>query len=190
MAASEPVTTTKTLRPDPSEFQSGDFVWPKKPGVIVPYSAAYAPDMRQVPTDFYDRQKFETEKRAYLEQVAKSDRDFTASREDRFNRLSFEAFAKQYQGSQTLNVESLGTGSIVYVGHVAILEIWDGKPFVIEAVPNKAMLGLLHRLVQLAFDDRRQMLGTPLQPLYRYKWPLRRFHHGLDVVGLVPMRLR
>lgn len=140
MAASEPVTTTKTLRPDPSEFQSGDFVWPKKPGVIVPYSAAYAPDMRQVPTDFYDRQKFETEKRAYLEHVAKSDRNFTASQEDRFNRLSFEAFAKQYQGSQTLNVESLGTGSIVYVGHVAVLEIWDGKPFVIEAVSSRGVV--------------------------------------------------
>ncbi|MBQ9352074.1 YiiX/YebB-like N1pC/P60 family cysteine hydrolase [Phyllobacterium sp.] len=96
--------------------------------------------MRQVPTDFYDRQKFETEKRAYLEHVAKSDRNFTASREDRFNRLSFEAFAKQYQGSQTLNVESLGTGSIVYVGHVAVLEIWDGKPFVIEAVSGRGVV--------------------------------------------------
>ncbi|MFJ7353069.1 YiiX/YebB-like N1pC/P60 family cysteine hydrolase [Phyllobacterium sp. NPDC097923] len=96
--------------------------------------------MRQVPTDFYDRQKFETEKRAYLEHVAKSDRNFTASQEDRFNRLSFEAFAKQYQGSQTLNVESLGTGSIVYVGHVAVLEIWDGKPFVIEAVSSRGVV--------------------------------------------------
>ncbi|MBZ3691637.1 YiiX/YebB-like N1pC/P60 family cysteine hydrolase [Phyllobacterium calauticae] len=140
MAASEPVTTAKTLRPDPSEFQSGDFVWPKKPGVIVPYSAAYAPDMRQVPTDFYDRQKFETEKRAYLEQVAKSDPDFTAAREARLNRLDFEEFAKLYHGPQKLSKESLGTGSIVYVGHVAILEICDGKPFVIEAVSGRGVV--------------------------------------------------
>lgn len=115
-------------------------MWPKKPGVIVPYSAAYAPDMRQVPTDFYERQKFEAEKSAYLEQTVESDPYFTVSEENQFTRLSFEAFAKQYHGSQNLNAESLGTGAIVYVGHVAILEICDGKPFVIEAVSGKGVV--------------------------------------------------
>ncbi|PRD50424.1 YiiX/YebB-like N1pC/P60 family cysteine hydrolase [Phyllobacterium myrsinacearum] len=140
MALPEPLTTAKTSRPDPSGFQSGDFVWPKKPGVIVPYSASYAPEMRQIPTDFYDKQKFEAEKSAYLERAAKSDPDFAASQENRLNRLSFEAFARQYHGSHTLNAASLGTGSIVYVGHVAILEICDGAPFVIEAVSGQGVI--------------------------------------------------
>lgn len=139
MASLAPILA-ELSRPDPATFESGDLVWPKKPGIIVPYSASYAPEMRQVPTDFYDEQKFETEKSAYVKQAAQSDPDFTATDEDQLNRLDFEAFAKQYHGSQILNKESLGTGSIVYVGHVAILEIWDGKPFVIEAVSGKGVI--------------------------------------------------
>lgn len=95
--------------------------------------------MQQVPTDFYDKQKFEFEKTAYLKQ-AHADPDFTALEEDQLNRLDFEAFAKRYHGSQALNKESLGSGSIVYVGHVAIIEILDGKPFVIEAISGQGVI--------------------------------------------------
>jgi uncharacterized protein YycO len=127
-------------RPDPAAFESGDLVWPKKPGVIVPYSASYAPQMRLVPTDFYDEKKFEAEKSAYLKRAAKSDPDFTAAEEDHLNRLDFEKFAKEFHGSQSLGTESLGAESIVYVGHVAIIEIEAGKPFVIEAISGQGVI--------------------------------------------------
>ncbi|UGX85126.1 YiiX/YebB-like N1pC/P60 family cysteine hydrolase [Phyllobacterium meliloti] len=138
------------LRPDPATFEQGDFIWPKKPGVLVPYSTSYITEMKLVPTDFYDEPTWVAEKKLYLERQASDPASqLSATDRTRLAELSFAEFAAEYAGIESVDVEDLGTdtkieefalGTIVYVGHVGIIEIEGGKPFVIEAISGKGVI--------------------------------------------------
>ena len=118
-------------RPDPSKFESGDFIWPKKPGAIVPYDSS-------LQTTYADaKAKWERERAAFVNRVKG---DPNSSSEDRaaaaaLSGMEFREFLARYLADETPEIPGAYTsGSPLYVGHVGILLIRDGKPHVIEAI--------------------------------------------------------
>lgn len=118
-------------RPDPTLFQSGDLVWPKKPGVYVPYNSG----SRNAPSE--DRDQWESEKKAYLakHKTPPQTELLLRRRIATLQNMDFREFLAVYAGGQTPGVPGLYSGGIAYVGHVGIIEVdSDGKSWVIEAL--------------------------------------------------------
>ncbi|MCK1403876.1 YiiX/YebB-like N1pC/P60 family cysteine hydrolase [Bradyrhizobium sp. 76] len=111
-------------------FNSGDFLWPKKPGEFVPYSqqANAGPE--------HDAAIWQKEKQQFLEQAATESSGLSASQLAQIKDLDYREFLARYEADQrpgTPGVYSSGGG--VYVGHVAIVNITsDRKPEVVEAI--------------------------------------------------------
>src|SRR6187551_961488 len=88
--------STDLPRPNPSLFQSGDFVWPKKPGVYVPYNAGStnSPDL--------DRERWNRERDAYLKKnkdSATADK-VLQQRLETLRTMDFREFIATYAGGQ------------------------------------------------------------------------------------------
>jgi hypothetical protein len=118
-------------RPDPTLFQSGDLVWPKKPGAYVPYNSG---NDRSVASD---QMVWEREKNEYIQTLkAKPNLDSIETESIRLlSTMTFRDFLAIYEGNQTPGIPGAYSGSGFYVGHVAIVEIdSNNTPWVIEAV--------------------------------------------------------
>jgi hypothetical protein len=107
--------------PDPSTFQSGDFVWPKKPGTFVPYNSGAQHDPDQ------DRKKWSLEREAAIRR-APSVHELAA--------LSYDEFRSRYlRGHKPGDFQSFGTGNAASVGHVGLIDVEpNGDAYVIEAL--------------------------------------------------------
>jgi hypothetical protein len=125
-------TQTSLPRPDPSRFQSGDFIWPKRPGEYVPYQ--YPP--RNSESYREDEQRWLEEKNRFLAHVSTAAPHFSAGDIEAIRKLSFPDFLGRYAGDQDRqNPYRFLSGSGVYVGHVAIIEIdASGQRWVVEAL--------------------------------------------------------
>ncbi|MGZ5036705.1 MAG: YiiX/YebB-like N1pC/P60 family cysteine hydrolase [Usitatibacter sp.] len=125
--------------PDPKTFQSGDFIWPRKPGDFVPYEASG-------PTDFeVARQRWNDERALFIAKVRANpnstpqDRQFATNLEA----MDFREFLSFYEADQPRGVpQPFGGGAIVlYVGHVGIVSVdQGGNVSVVEALWGKGVV--------------------------------------------------
>jgi hypothetical protein len=124
--------------PNPQAFQSGDLIWPKKPGAFVPYRSGTAP---QLDTEQLQWQK---ERQDFLQREAKrsASERLSNAQLDFFRTLDFREFHARYAGDQRPGVPgAYSTGGGIYVGHVGLIEIEaDGSPWVIEAIWGKGVI--------------------------------------------------
>ena len=121
--------------PDPRQFQSGDFLWPKKPGVFVPYDAgpARAQDV--------DEAKWNEERDRFVANVATKAPYFTPAQTEKMRRLKYSDFYAAYTGAGKARSTAYSSGGPIYVGHVGIVEIDEvGVPWVIEALWGRGVI--------------------------------------------------
>lgn len=122
--------------PDKSIFQSGDFVWPKKPGVFVPYNYNTQRSLEN------DERQWIIERDAFVAKAKKHPGYMSAEDIQQLQRLTFREFYARYAGDQRPNTPGqYSSGGGIYVGHVGILEIDSGKSaWVIEALIGKGIV--------------------------------------------------
>jgi hypothetical protein len=120
-------------RPDPKTFEPGDMIWPKVPGAIVPYAAPNSP-RPMAPREeegIYSRERWEQEKEDFLRKEPAG--ELSPDQIEAIKKLSFEEFTSRYYGN--VEPDTTMSGSIVYVGHVGILDVDNrGNIEVVEAV--------------------------------------------------------
>lgn len=127
--------TNDTPTIDPKQFQSGDFLWPKKPGVFVPYDAGppRAPDA--------DEAKWNEERDRFIANVATKAPYFTPAQIQNMRNLSYREFYARYAGAGQRKSATYSSGGPIYVGHVGIVEIDEtGVPWVIEALSDRGVI--------------------------------------------------
>jgi hypothetical protein len=111
-------------------LQAGDLIWPKKPGAFIPYNS------RPGEADASDASRWRAEKNAYLKRL-QSNPNPSAEEKKRYSALqnmTYKEFAARYLGDR--NPDKPDTFGLpgIEVGHVGIIEIRDGRPFVVEAM--------------------------------------------------------
>lgn len=115
-------------RPDPASFESGDLLWPKPVGAIVPYTSGL-PEADEAARWVQDRNDFIA--RAQRPQASADERETALA----LSRMGFRQFLGLYlddQGDGTIAPRSsLGP---YYVGHVAIVLRSGSSVDVVEAV--------------------------------------------------------
>lgn len=129
-------TPTSDPLPDPSKFESGDFVWPKKRGVYIPYKSGSRNDPNE------DERKWIAERDKFVSEASKAAPDLRGPDLEYLRTLSFPEFYARYVGDQVPGTpgvyESKGG---IYVGHVAILEKGSaGQTWVIEAIDGSGVI--------------------------------------------------
>ncbi|MGH7770090.1 MAG: YiiX/YebB-like N1pC/P60 family cysteine hydrolase [Candidatus Binatia bacterium] len=118
--------------PNPATFEPGDFVWPKLPGMIIPYESR--PDGL---TD--ERIVWETQKREFIDSVRTNP---AASLEDReaaiqLEDITFNAFKRRYLLDAAADTVEPFSPDILPVGHVGIVSFSGaGEPSITEAAPG------------------------------------------------------
>jgi uncharacterized protein YycO len=122
------VTAMRQRRPDPSTFQTGDVIWPRQPWVFIPFNSR--------PAGSYDPDKtgWEREKQEFLERVKQNPR---ASENDRavstqLEAMSYQEFRARFL-SGTEEDEVTAAGWLPWIGHVAMIQVRDGTPWVVES---------------------------------------------------------
>lgn len=131
------VESSELPRPNPDLLESGDFVWPKRPGAYVPYNAGSGN------SPALDKEQWLREKDAYLLKNEKSaGLDETLhQRLDTLRTMDFREFISVYAGGQELGVPGLYSGGSAYVGHVGIIEVDSNRtPWVIEALLDQGVI--------------------------------------------------
>jgi hypothetical protein len=116
--------------PDSKTFQAGDFIWPKRPGVYVPYDATQRGDPNEEERRWVDdRDRFVANASTLAPYLTPTDVEFLRT-------LSFREFYSRYVGDQVPDTPGLyASGGGIYVGHVGIIDIDpSGEPWVIEAL--------------------------------------------------------
>jgi len=162
-AAMSIYTARAADRPLDSDLQSGDLLWPKRPGALVPYTSASADAEDDLSA------QWTREKEAYLAELSVRP-ELTADEKAQYSTLksmTYEEFVESYlggfEGASTIPYGS----SVLYVGHVAIVDVVDGVPYVIEAVSPTVrrityQAWLQQRVGNLVWQGR--LLGlTPMQ---------------------------
>lgn len=128
------LAATASPHPDATTFQSGDFLWPAKPGAFIPRSLT----LTSGPSE--EANLWTEEKRKFIEQVRQSGNADQAALADSLERLTFKQFkARYFDGSSGVQERGMAERSTVLpqVGHVAIIEIdAKGAPWVVEAMPK------------------------------------------------------
>jgi hypothetical protein len=111
-------------------LQAGDLIWPKKPGAFIPYNS------RPGEADASDASRWLAEKNAYLKRL-EGNPNTSPEEKERYSALknmTYKEFAARYLGGRNPdNPDMFGLPGIE-VGHVGIIEIRDGIPFVVEAM--------------------------------------------------------
>jgi hypothetical protein len=124
------VQTAGATPPAAELLQAGDLIWPKKPGAFVPYNS------RPGDANASDAPRWQAEKKAYLDSLRRNPNPSQEEKE-RFSALqdmTYKEFAARYLGDRIPGrPDTFGLAGIE-VGHVGIIEIKDGKPFVVEAM--------------------------------------------------------
>jgi cell wall-associated NlpC family hydrolase len=150
--ASAQTPSPKTIAdfPDAAGFRSGDLVWPKKKGTIVPKTRSLAP---AAPTQ--DRRDWEAARQQMLANPAAM--GLSPDVAERLRTLSYEEFERVYftgpvqpSGPTTRSMGALGP---VSVGHVGFIELdAAGVPHIIEATPT-APDGTKGGVIRLRYAD-------------------------------------
>jgi hypothetical protein len=125
------------LVPEANTLQSGDLLWPKKPGKFVPYDSTTEED--------YDakRHQWLTEKAAYIQRVRNTPNSGPHALQwaTDLEQMTFEEFLRIYEGDHGEDyIVRFGGESPLYVGHVGIVLIESGSPFIVEAVMGKGVI--------------------------------------------------
>jgi hypothetical protein len=116
--------------PPSAELQAGDLLWPKKPGDVILFNAEPGK------ADKDDAVLWRQERDAYLETLRKASNPTPEERERyvALQSMTYEEFSARYLDDRSPGEPAtFGTGD-PYVGHVAIVDLENGKPVVIEAV--------------------------------------------------------
>lgn len=137
--------------PNAAGFQSGDLVWPKKKGTIVPKTRSLAP---AAPTQ--DRRDWEAARQQMLADPAAL--GLSPEVAERLKTMSYEEFERVYfsapvqpSGSTTRSMGALGQP--ISVGHVGLIEVdAGGIPYVVEATPT-APDGTKGGVIRLRYAD-------------------------------------
>ena len=129
IAGAQAIIETTPPLPRPAMFEAGDLLWPKKPGVFVPYS-------QQIGTGpARDRQIWEQEKQEFLDRAVRGHTSMTSEQIADLRRLDYREFVARYHGDQKPGEPGVySSGGGLYVGHVAL-----GQPVVIEALWDKGV---------------------------------------------------
>ena len=122
--------------PNKDSFESGDFVWPKKPGAYVPYNSGAHSDAA------VDEQRWMSERRTFLERAAQKGKYFTDKDLSAIRQLTYREFYARYAGDQSPGVPGTYTsGAGIYVGHVGVLEKdQQNEVWVVEALMGKGVV--------------------------------------------------
>lgn len=137
MSIAQAQAQPKYSPPDESLLEAGDFIFPKKPGVYVPYF-----DRGGQPSTFAkDEAEWNAEKQKFLATVKEKLPYFSDQDIETIRRLSFAEFYAAYTGSVVSNEPLLQKGFGLYVGHVGIIDVdQDQKKWVIEAIADKGVI--------------------------------------------------
>jgi len=124
--------------PEKGSFQSGDFVWPKKPGAYVPYRSGASSPFDD------DRVLWERERQRFLarERTLPMNQRMPAERLQELRSMDFREFHARYVGGQRPGLPgTYSGGSAVYVGHVGIVDIDpEGIAWIVEALMGKGVV--------------------------------------------------
>jgi cell wall-associated NlpC family hydrolase len=119
--------------PDPSTFQSGDFVWPKKKGAVIPFSLPDSAPSNEEAEWNAQHERFLRDAAAQGPMPPDVLEKLKALRYSDYERSYFDEPSPSLTGGP--EARSL-SGATVAVGHVAIIDIdAAGIPYVIEAIP-------------------------------------------------------
>jgi Permuted papain-like amidase enzyme, YaeF/YiiX, C92 family len=134
--AQEPSLTDPPL-PNPATFQSGDLLWPKKPGQFVPYRSVIAAD----PVDDEEKRWLQ-ERGEFITRARPGDTYLTSDELGTLETMSFREFYARYAGDQKPGIPgAYSSGNGIYVGHVAILSVDnENVVWVIEALWGKGVV--------------------------------------------------
>ena len=132
-------------------LQSGDLIWPKPPGKFIPYKSRLGEATGR------EAAEWEKEKEQYLNQL-RAKPNLTRLEQERLQwlqKMSYADFAAEYfapvpSGETTPR----GLGGFLYVGHVGIISIESGTPFVIEAVSDQEHA--VHRILYSKWIDQHK----------------------------------
>lgn len=117
--------------PVATSLRTGDFLWPKLPGKVVPYNS------RPGEAATSDAQQWNTDRRAELSRLETLVSP-TVEENERYRLLSgmnYQAFQTQYLTSYPAGaILSYGTIGAVATGHVAIVDVRETTPWIIEAM--------------------------------------------------------
>lgn len=118
-------------RPDPSSFQAGDLLWPRKPQYYIPYGTQPMGSFKK------DKAEWEREKQVFVERVKKDPKatEYDRALATRLKDLSFEQFHARYIGDG--EGELSAQGWVPYVGHVAMVFFKNDTAWVVEAIPGQ-----------------------------------------------------
>jgi hypothetical protein len=127
--------------PDKDTFQSGDLVWPKKPGTFVPYSQDYDA------TPETDQAIWERERTEFLRQAETGSTHLTGDQLEALKKLDYREFLSRYHADQQPGEPGVyGTGGGIYVGHVGIVDVSsDGEIYIIEALLDRGVVRTSYR---------------------------------------------
>lgn len=132
--------------PDPAQFATGDLVWPKPAGTLIPYSgvdpqkaALSNPELRE---DEWQKLRvdFVRSTRSNAAQLPEADRSYQLQLAQIIEDMTYSEFINKYAAEATpQEFQTYGIGQIAYVGHVAFIEVDPATkvPYVIEAVYGK-----------------------------------------------------
>lgn len=140
--------TQSAARPDPKTFETGDLVWPKRPGAFVPYAGTpvnkLLVDAEELREDEWNdlRIQYIRSARSDAPVINPDIRAYRMRVADVVENLSYTRFFNDYSASVGPDdFQTFGAGQIAYVGHVGIIEVdpSDRTPYVIEAVYGNAL---------------------------------------------------
>lgn len=122
--------------PAASSLESGDFLWPKLDNKIVPYDSEIGEAAEAV------RIKWEGERKAELSRLEGLNL-LNAEERDRYavlSNMNYQEFLSTYLGGAPVGtVIPLGAIGPVATGHVAIVDVRDGTPWIIEAMLHEGV---------------------------------------------------
>lgn len=126
---------TPAKDPDPTPppatmLQSGDLIWPKRPGALVFY------DSRLQVAEEGEAARWEREKEKYLKGILGHASPLPEEKERyaALRNMNYEDFVDYYLSDQLPGKSSAFGWGAVEVGHVAIVQIKEGEPYIIEAM--------------------------------------------------------
>lgn len=116
--------------PEATALQRGDFLWPKQPGVFIPYSGGNGPDADQV--------AWESEKRQVIERLEKDLNVNTIPIVSQLSNLTYAEFRQRYfNGLEVGQYVQYAAGGVAAVGHIGVVDTGpDDELRVVDANPG------------------------------------------------------
>jgi uncharacterized protein YycO len=116
--------------PKPSILQTGDLIWPKKKGAIVPYNSQPGAAEKS------EAARWEQEKQHYLDELQHKP-SLTDEEKERFStlqKMNYQQFVSLYLRDSVTGQPTAYAAGNVSVGHVGIVQIQNGAPTIVEAM--------------------------------------------------------